>query len=112
MDPAAVTAVQLFCDGSLTALLPVHSRRGVEVDRQLAPSGLSWRRGNRLRSEGRETQKPLSEIVRSQVTELVDSQEEGLLAIHEPLIVFLNSLVSWKVRSRISNSLQLLEGFQ
>ena len=91
MDPAAVTAVQLLCDGRLATLLPVHSRRGVEVDRQLAPSGLCWRLGNRLRSEGRDTKKPLAEIVRSQVTELVDSQEEGLLAIHEPLIVFLNN---------------------
>ena len=77
MDPAAVTAVQLFCDGSLTALLPVHSRRGVEVDRQLAPSGLFWRDGDRLRSEGRDTKKPPAEILRSQVAEFVDSQEEG-----------------------------------
>ena len=98
MDPAAVTAVQLLCDGSLAALLSVHSRRGVEVDRQLAPSGLFWRQGNRLSCEGRDTKKPLTEILRGQVAELVDSHEEGLLASQEPLIVFLN-IVSWKVLS-------------
>ena len=78
MDPAAVTSVQLLSDGSPTALLYVHSRRRVGVDRQQSSSALSWREEDRPVGEGRDAKEPLAEVLRGQVTELVDPHPERL----------------------------------
>ena len=78
MDSAAVAAVQLLSDGSPTALLYVHSRRRVGVDRQQSSSALSGRNGDGVISEGRDAEEPPAEVLRVQVTELVDPHPERL----------------------------------
>ena len=93
MDSAAVAAVQLLSDGSPTALLYVHSRRRVVVERQHSSSTLSRRYQDRPVGEGRDTEETLAEIFRGLITKRVDFHPECFQAIQVSLIVLLENIL-------------------